>query len=269
MQKIKYENYANGEIINIYSDRGNIRLEDFDGGTCESEAITYRPIDYDGDIFISSTLRPRTITAKIKIIGITGGKYSRKAAMRGYNTLLRAFTVGDMGKLTYSNNGDDYVIDCRLASVPPYTDENQFILSVDITLIADKPVWYDTTENRVDITTSEIKHIWVDSAIPVPFKLYVKGLDAQPYLISLTAKARLCVFKGLENAQQHFLIDTGNCTCMLYDNDDDTEGQLANQYLNDDADFFYLYPGDNIVFFTNWSRGYDVYLTYYNGYLGV
>ena len=269
MKKIRYENYANGEIINIYSDRGDIRLENFDGGTCESEAITYRPIDFDGDIFISSTLKPRTITATVKIIGISGGRYNRKAAMRGYNNLLRAFTVGDNGKLTYYNNGDEYEIECRLASVPPYEDVNQFVLSVDIVLIADKPVWYDTIENRVDITTSEVKHIWVDSAIPVPFKLYVKGLNAEPWLLSATAKAHLCVFRGLENAQQHFLIDTDKCTCMLYDNDDDDTGELANQYLDEETEFFYLMPGDNMIFFANWTKDFTVYLTYRDGYLGV
>ena len=94
-------------------------------------------------------------------------------------------------------------------------------------------------------------------------------MNAEPWLLSATAKAHLCVFRGLENAQQHFLIDTDKCTCMLYDNDDDTVGELANQYLDEETEFFYLMPGDNMIFFANWTKDFTVYLTYRDGYLGV
>ena len=269
MQKISYENYANGEKIAIYNDRGLIRLEEFDPNTCDTDTITYKPIDYDGDTYISSSLQPRTITATIKIIGVDTDKkqYSRKAAINSYNKLLRAFVAGDIGRLVYNNNGQEYEIDCRLSSVPPYDSINQYVLSVNLTLIADNPIWYDTKENVINITSSEIKDIVNNSPIAVPFKLYVKGNNAQPWLLSVTANAGLAMFKGLENSQQHYIIDT--CTCRLYDSDDDTEGVLANQFLNAEADFFYLLPGVNKIFFANWSSNYTVILTYKNGYLGV
>lgn len=271
MDKIVFNNYSNGESIEIDSAQGLIRLEQLEGANVESEAITYKPIETDGETYISATLKPRTIALDLKIIGRTadGTKYSRSAAVEAYNKLMRAFAVGKVGKLTYTTEGKEYYIECRATATPQKEEITPTFWTVTLYLVADKPLWYEAKEQSVNITSSAIVNIHNDSAVPVPFKLYVKGKDAQPWLLSVTAGAALAMFKGLETSTQHCIIDTAECTCKIYEDDSDTEGELANQYLNAEAEFFYLLPGDNQIFFANYSKGTTVRITWHNGFEGV
>lgn len=262
MQKITYENYLNGLSASFANDSPQAFLAAFDGNSAGCTAITYKPAEFDGEKFISANLDARTITFTAEWYGVDGGKFSVKQSYQKWGRLQSVFVPGNMGKLTWTNGRESRFIECRASELPSLTRVVGNKFSAEFKLVADYPYWQDVNENAFDFSGYSIGDpltITNGCGVAVPFVFTCAG--GNPMLASLTANAMIVVSRPEDTTAVE--IDTRQCVVTA-------GGELCNQYLSADSEFFKLMPGDNSLRIAN--LGYtanDCAMTWHEHFTGV
>lgn len=227
-------------------------------------AITQKPIQYDGQVTLETSLNPRTITAEITIIGILGGRYSHAEYYRLWEQIQRALLPGKAyeGKLQYANEGGKYWIRAY-----PYAMPNPERLAATgtftVEFIADYPYWQAETLHTHTFT-SGFNYITNESGMPVPFTVELSQMETV-LLINATTGGIISI-SGELGTYTKLVIDTQACTVKKYVG---AEWEYANHLLTADSDYKPLAAGQNKIYFTNWGSSASAKITWYDHFLGV
>lgn len=239
MQKITYTNSVNGLSCTFSNDTPLMFLESIDGCSCGAQDIVAKPLDHDGQRFISSSLNARTVQFTAQFGGISDGRYDRTEAMKRWQEIQRVFIPGDRGVLTWTNGTDSRFIVCRTAEMPNPSQLLPFLFRVSFSLTADYPYWQDSVENIVSYSTTMSSTIITnDCGIAVPFIV-----EATPGADIMLIYNRT-IDKGIAFStplSETIYIDTRACTVTT------SSGEYVNHLLTVDSEFFRLAPGDNDV----------------------
>jgi hypothetical protein len=257
LRKITFENEINGLSCEFSTDTPLMFLESFDGCSCGSDAIVYKPIEYDGQRFISSNLTARTVQFTANFGGKSGGRYSREAALSRWQDVQKVFVPGQIGKLTWTDGENSRFIKCRTNETPMPTEMMPYLFRVGFSLTADSPLWFDTVENEVEFGTRGTVTIDNDCGIEVPFVLTAEGTDLF-ILLNKTTGGWLGFTQSPGSGT--LIIDTAECTVK---NDD---GELINNRLGVKSEFFNIVPGLNEIGYTGAS---GVTIRWRKAYMGV
>ena len=265
MQKITYENYANGLSVTFSNDNPRAFLAAFDGSSTPCTAIAYKPAEFDGQRFVSANLDARTIAFTAEWYGVSDGKFSIQKSYDFWEELQRIFVPGQMGKLTWTNGYKTRFIECRAAETPNFTRVCGCKLSAEFQLVADYPYWQG---NEHEITFSGIiptyKPIYVtnECGLPVPFIFTC----THPHIaLVLVTEDLPNITLNDGNFSGAVMVDTRRCLVTL-------GGEIANQYLSPKSTFFKLPPGENefrIINVGESSITAGTKLTWRDHYLGV
>lgn len=259
MRKITFENEVNGLSVTFASDTPKMLLESFDGCSCGSEAITYRPLNYDGQRFVSSTLTARTIQFTVSVCGSQNGKHSREDALEKWSEISRVFTPGDIGTLTWTDGTKTRFIKCRAEALPMPTEVLPFLFRIEFSLVADNPLWFDSVEKVIPFTSN--LEIYNPCGIPVPFMLDVESDPSQVAFAIRSDTLKKILMVAVFKTNESFTVDMANCTVTS------ASGELWNHLLAINSDFFYIAPGLNdidMLFFRNATlRWREAYLSVY------
>lgn len=234
MTKVTYTNAVNGLFCTFSADNPIMHLESIDGCSCDSEAITYRPLSLNGQRFVSSTLTARTVVLNVNFGGKADGKYSRKEAMKHWEEIQRVFVPGNTGTLTWTNGTESRFIKCRTSETPKPSELLPYLFRASFSLTADDPLWYDSVENVVELTNGVT--IENPCGIEVPFIAEVSTS------VSAFSMARIQDGAGIALANrinEPFTIDTAKCTVTT------ASGELVNNQLSVNSQFFGILPGTN------------------------
>ncbi len=233
-------------------------LESVDGVSCGSSAIAYKPIDFDGQRLISTSLDSRNIPLVINFGGKKDNRWSRAAAMERFNEIQRVFVPSQTGTLTWTDGTNSRFIKCRVDSISQPSQILPFLFRMKINFVADRPLWYDSTENVVGLASGQSSvTIENDSGIAVPFLMEVGSATSVFAVASRAAGTGLALVKSIS---QDFVIDTDDCTVIS------ASGYLVNNQLTVDSEFFKIMPGTNVLSF---AGGGDVTIRWRKAYMGV
>lgn len=248
----------NGLSCTFASDTPMMLLESVEGVSCGSSAITYKPIDYDGQLLISTSLNARNIPLVLNFGGKKGNMWSRSNAMERWQEIQKVFIPGQTGTLAWTDGTNSRFIRCRVDSTTQPTQILPFLFRVKMNLIADRPMWYDSVENVVELPSGEwTATINNDSGIAVPFLLEVGTSTSVFAMASVAAGVGL----SLQNATgEGFTVDTDKCTVTT------DSGLLVNNMLSVESEFFKLMPGENVL---NFAGGGDIVIKWRKAYMGV
>ena len=239
MQKITYTNSVNGLSCTFSNDAPLMYLESIDGCSCGAQDIIAKPLDYDGQRFISSSLNARTVQFTAQFGGILDGRYSRAEAMKRWQEIQRVFIPGQIGVLTWTDGTESRFIECRAAEMPNFSQILPFLFRVSFSMTADYPYWQDSVENIVNYSASTLSAIITnDCGIAVPF--IVEATPAADILVIYNRTTD----KGIAFANtvsETIYIDTRECTVKT------ASGEYCNHLLTVDSEFFELVPGDNDI----------------------
>lgn len=262
MQKITFENETNGLSASFATDTPLMFLESFDGCSCGSNAITYQPINFDGQRLISSNLNARTVQFTVNFGGRRsaapnlGEKFSRKEAMKRWDEIQRVFVPGQAGTLTWTNGADSRFIRCRCSEMPKFTEILPYLFKASFSMIADKPLWYDSEENTLTITTGKFT-VENPCGIAVPFTLEVTPSSDVFVLMNTTSSKGIAFSSSL---RENFTIDTDECTVTT------ASGELVNYLLNVNSEFFNILPGTNSFNCVGWGA---LTMRWRKAYMGI
>lgn len=233
-------------------------LESVDGVSCGSSAITYKPIDYDGNLLISTSLNARNIPLVLNFGGKKDNMWSRSNAMERWQEIQKVFIPGQTGTLTWTDGINSRFIRCRVDSTTQPTQILPFLFRVKINLIADRPLWYDSAESVVELASGQSSvTIKNDCGIAVPFLMEVGSTTSVFAVASVAAGTGLALVQSIG---QDFVIDTDACTVTA------ANGILVNNQLTIDSEFFRIMPGSNRL---NFAGGGDVVIRWRKAYMGV
>ncbi len=238
MRKIKFENKTNGLSAEFSTDTPMMFLESFDGCSCGTTDIVYKPFDLDGQYFISGSLNPRTIPFVVNFGGKDERGYSRRIALGKWEKLQAVFAPGSSGVLTWTDGTNSRFIKVRCTELSRPKEILPFLFSASISVTADKPLWLDTVENVVSFSGISDIEINNDCGIAVPVQIDISA-GAQIILIY-----NFTVGKGVgldETAVGNFTIDCGECTVK------NSAGELCSHLISVWSDYWYLAPGINRI----------------------
>lgn len=260
IRKVTFTNEVNGLSVTFSTDTPMMFLEKLDGCSCGSSAVTYKPLDFDGQRFISSALNPRTIQLTINFGGRSGKLYSRSEALKRWEEIQKTLVPGQMGTLTWTDGINSRFIRCRCGDLPLPTEILPFLFRAGFSLVADIPYWKDSAENVVDFGGSGSGEVVInnDCGIAVPVIIEVGTADDIFLLANRTTGEALGF---AEDLGEGFTIDTENCTVTT------DSGELVNHKLLIDSSFFYLAPGENTLKFMDYTSG--VVLRWRRAFMGV
>lgn len=259
IRKITFTNEVNGLSCEFSTATPMMFLESVDGCSCGSTAITYKPIEYNGQRLISTSLDARTIPITVQISGKneSGMKYSRAEALKVWNDIQKVFIPGQIGTLVWSDGEHSRFIRCRCSESPNPHEILPFLFRINIAMTADSPLWYDTVENVVSFAEGTTTTFNNDCGIAVPFKLEASAASGAFVLVSASAPARMGFVNSVSEA---FVIDTDACTVTT------ASGELVNHLLLVESDFFKIVPGENTL---NYAGADDVVIKWRKAYMGV
>lgn len=239
MRKITFENETNGLSLSFSTDTPMMFLESFDGCSCSTSDIVYKPFGYDGQYLVNSTLNPRTIPFTINFGGKSAGRYSRAIALRKWDEIQRVFAPGSAGVLTWTDGTNSRFIKARCTELSPPKQILPFLFSASISLVADKPLWLDTVENSVVFPhASGDFSITNECGIPVPVIIDVTT-GANTMIISNFTVDKAIGFG--QTVSGDFIIDCGECTVR------DISGELCSHLIRADSEYWSLVPGVNNI----------------------
>ncbi len=239
MRKITFVNSSNGLSAEFSTDTPAMFLESFDGCSCGTTDIVYKPYDYDGQHFVGGSLNPRTVQFMVNFRGESAAAYSRSEALKKWDMIQRTFAPGSAGTLTWTDGTVSRFINVRCTELPVPKEILPFLFSASFSVVADKPLWLDSTENVLTFDNPAAGlQINNDCGIPVPV------------IIEVTAGADLLVAynhttgKGVGFGQTvtgDFVIDCGECTVR------NSSGGLCSHLISVDSEYWELVPGVNRV----------------------
>lgn len=264
MRKITYTNSANGLSAEFSSDDPlmHLNLKSFDGCSVGANAVTYSPVESDGQRTVSVNLSARTIVLSVEIAGKADGKYSREHALRRMGEIMRVFVPLHDGVLTWTDGENTRTINCRTVEAPRFSEMLPFMFSASISLTADYPYWEDIVEHSVELHGGEVNTVVEnDCGIAVPVRIDVPTGGSQPLIYSRTAGAGVAFAIAPE---QDCTVDTKECTVTLAD------GTFANHLLSAQSSYFKVLPGKNEIITLGVGSGNDkAVLRWKNLYTGV
>lgn len=253
---ITYTNETNGLSCAFSTATPLMFIEGFDGSSCGAEAVTYKPLEFNGQRFISSNLTARTIMLTVNVGGILNGRYSRKEALKRWDEILRVFVPTDYGTLTVTDGDSTRFIRCRTAESPAKTEILPFLFRSEIQFIADLPLWFDGEENVIDPLPHGSSTVNNPCGLEVPLIIEVPSSTTLFQLVNATSGKQL---KMLNTTGIDYTIDTAACTVTA------ASGELINHMLSVDSEFFGFVPGDNSLVA---SGGGDVVIRWRKAYMG-
>ncbi len=263
MKKVTYTNSVNGLSMEFSSDSRELHLDlqNFDGSSVSAAAITYKPVDMDGQRFISSSLNARTINLPVEFAAKPDGKYSRAGALAVWEKLLQVFVPLHEGWLVWTDGTDSRRIKCRTSETPQLTQKLPFLFSTSVSLIADYPFWESTTEHSLAVAASAAAvTVKNSSGVAVPLCIDVPAGGSQPLIYNRTAG---CGISFAIAPEQSCTVDTRECVVTLAD------GSFANHLLNVDSEFFRLLPGNNELQILGVGSSNTAVIRWRDHYMGV
>ncbi|MBE6902628.1 MAG: hypothetical protein E7478_09145 [Ruminococcaceae bacterium] len=239
MQRITYTNSVNGLSCTFSNDTPLMFLESIDGCSCGAQDIVVKPLAFDGQRFLSSSLNARTVQFTAQFGGIADGRYSRVEAMKRWQEIQRVFIPGNMGVLTWTDGTNSRFIECRTAEMPNYSQMLPFLFRVSFSLTADYPYWQDSVENVVSFSAATVSSIVTnDCGIAVPFIIEATPSADIMLIYNRTTDKRIAFSNTISDT---IYIDTRECTVKT------ASGDYCNHLLTVDSEFFKLIPGDNDI----------------------
>lgn len=235
MEKITFVNETNGLSVEFSTTTPFMFLENFNGSSCGAEAVTYRPLEYDGQKFITANLNPRTITFTINIGGKTGRYYSRKEALSRWDYVRRVFVPGQYGTLTWTDGKSSRFIRCRTSETPACDEILDFLFSARFEMIADSPLWFDTVQHYKKVTGNHWS-LENNCGIAVPLLIVVEE-DVDAFSMAFKYNGKQYGIGMGNTIGEQFTIDTAACTVTT------KSGELVNHMLTVNSEFFKLPPG--------------------------
>lgn len=259
MRAVTFYNPQNKLKATFSTDTPMMFLENFNGNSCGAEAITQKPLEFDGQRLISANLNARTIELAINFGGIENGRYSRKAALEKWDLIQKLFVPGVVGTLTWTDGEVSRFIRCRTAETPDCTQILPFLYRAEFQLVADLPLWYDTAYNVEELSTGYTVNINNDCGIAVPFTVESYALAGAAFsMYSAEAGAGLGFTAANDTS---FVIDTAECTVRT------SGGELINYLLGAQSEFFRLLPGNNRITFAGVDE--STIIRWHRAYMGV
>lgn len=188
MKKVTYTNSVNGLSMEFSSNSPEMHLDlgEFDGCSVGATAITYKPVELDGQRFISSSLNARTINLPVEFTAKSDGRYSRTGALAVWEKLLNTFVPLHEGWLVWTNGTESRRIRCRTAETPQLTQKLPYLFSASISLIADYPFWESTSEHSLAVAASAAA-VTVKNSCGIAVPLCIDVPSGAPSLLSTTA----------------------------------------------------------------------------------
>lgn len=250
--RVLFENEQNGLWTDFSTETPLMFLEKINGNSCGCEAVTYKPLEFDGQRFISANLTARTVEVSVNFGGKENGRFSRKAALARWEEIQRVFVPGQYGKLTWTDGENSRFIRCRTSETPAISEILPFLFGAKFELVADLPLWFDTVENEMGFVSGQ-NIINNPCGLTVPFCLDIPAGAGVFILNNLTSGKLLKML----NTGESYTIDTAACTVTT------SGGELVNNRLSVDSEFFGLVPGDNTfmasgsgTFYIRWRKAY-------------
>ncbi len=239
MRKITFSNSTNGLSAEFSTDTPMMFLESFDGCSCGTTDIVYKPYDYDGQRFVGGSLDPRTIQFTVNFGGVSGSEYSRAEALKKWEKLQQTFAPGSAGTLTWTDGNASRFIKVRCTELPLPKEILPFLFSASFSVTADKPLWLDSAENVLTFDNPAVgMEINNDCGIAVPVIIEV-GAGAG-ILIAYNHTSGKGVGFG-QTVSGDSVIDCGECTVR------DSSGELCSHLISVDSEYWELLPGTNRV----------------------
>lgn len=240
MRKLTYTNSVNGLSAEFSSEDPlmHLDLENFDGSSAGASAVTYRPVEFDGQRTVSANLSARTIILPVEFTAKSAGKYSRRGALAVWSKLMQVFVPLHDGILTWTDGTNSRRIKCRTAEVPKLTEKLPYLFAASFSLVADYPYWEDISEHSVAVTAGTAVTINNACGLSVPLCIDVPAGGSAPLIFSRTAGYGIAFNTA---PTKKCVVDTKECTVTLSD------GTLANHLLAVDSEYFRLLPGDNVI----------------------
>ena len=241
MRKVTYTNSVNGLSAEFSSESPTMHLDlkQFDGAGVSASAVTYKPVELDGQKTISTALSARSITLPVQFTAVEGGSYSRRGALAVWDRLLRVFCPLNEGWLVWTDGVNSRRIKCRAVETPRLNQVLPYLFSAAFSLTADFSYWEDCTEKRVEVAAGA-QTVTVTNAcgLAVPVCIDVPAGGSQPLILNRAAGKGI----GVDIApNQDCTVDTKECTVTLAD------GTLANNLLSVNSEYFRLLPGENEI----------------------
>lgn len=241
MRKLTYTNLVNGLSAEFSSESKTMHLDmkNFDGSSAGATAVTYRPVEFDGQRTVSTNLTARTVVVPVQFTATANGKYSRAGALAVWEKLLRVFVPLHEGWLVWTDGVNSRRIKCRTVETPKLSEILPFLFSASFNLAADFPYWEDCAEQELEVSASASTVTVTNSCgLAVPFCVDIPSGGSQPLIYSRTADKRVSFAISPGSG---CVVDTRECTVTLSD------GTLANHLLTVDSEFFRLAPGNNEI----------------------
>lgn len=263
MRKITYTNSSNGLSAEFSSDDPlmHLDLKNFNGSSVGAAAITYKPVEFDGQKTISTSLSARTISLPVEFTARENNSYSRKSAFAVRDKLLRVFAPLDEGWLVWTDGTESRRIKCRTAETPQFTEHLPFLFSATFSLIADYPYWESTKEHSIELSSGYHTVTVTNSCgLAVPVCIDVPSGGSQPAILLKNTGAGI----GFEIApEQDCTVDTRECTVTYAD------GTFASHLLTTNSEYFKLLPGENYISALDIGGSGGAVLRWRDLYLGV
>lgn len=258
MRAVTFSN-PNGLSAAFSTDTPMMFLESFNGNSCGACAITQKPIEFDGQRLISSSLNARTIELAVNFGGIADGRYSHSAALEKWDLIQKIFVPGVVGTLTWTNGIVSRFIRCRTTETPDCTRLLPFLYRAEFQLIADLPLWLDSTQQAVALSGGASATISNDCGIAVPFRVEASVSAGAAFAMHSAAADAGLGFTAASSGV--FTIDTAECTVT------DSGGERVNSLLTPQSEFFKLLPGTNRITFA--GTGASTQIFWRKAYMGV
>ncbi len=120
IRKLTYTNIVNGLSAEFSSENPlmHLNLKEFDGSSAGAAAVTYKPVEFDGQKTISANLAARTVVVPVEFSAKSGGRYSRSSALAVWEHLMRVFVPLHEGWLVWADGKSSRRIKCRTAETP-------------------------------------------------------------------------------------------------------------------------------------------------------
>lgn len=283
-EKVIYTNSL-GRSITLTSSRPFI-LESVEGKGDVGANIQMQSAPYqDGATYIDSILSMRNVTLNLNIVTDTRDELNaaRQELSSCFNPKL------GLGKLEYFNGDVHREIYVAVEGVPSYPTGNKGRRwqQAVINLVAPNPYWLNINPDIVKLedytgnfrfpfrgpgirfaTRGDRRTVVNDGDSPTPIKVRFVGNAVNPLLKNETTGEYIKVNYTIpEGFEMHINTADGNKTVELVD----SVGTRTNvfNYIDLASTFFKLDQGENVLSFITEGGQPDVYIEFYNHYLGV
>lgn len=245
-------------------------LNQFDGSSVGSSAISYKAIGIHGEKTGEIKLEPRTITADVTIVGKDNeGKYSGERLAEIKNEIFRVINPLNFGKLVRVNQHSIYEIDCRVREIPCFSKSVGMYQTAKLDFYAPYPLWRSTTPRKYSIGNgvNEIK-IYNDLGFPTPLEISGTIPANAAFTLKNITSGEFIKTGRPYPFERKFRLNTANCEIEC----SNIEGIMvpANFIFSYNSDVDMLFnSGENLLKLESTDLGVELSLTIQELYIGV